>query len=132
MKAVKRTEGPNATMQVDRADVLEILAERGLSLDSGPLPEAQRSLPPPLPPEALLIEPPPPTPEELAAARRKNLVYAGLLVLVVACAVGGGLVFGLSWSKVPSGAAPATSQVPTSGSASGTGVITIPEVDLSH
>ncbi len=129
----KSDANPNATIQLDRSDVLEALVEE--LPDDG----AARHAPPPLPPEA--FDPSLAVPEEAPpASGMRSLVWGVVLVLLVAGAIVGGLKVGNLMSPAPvassvatTPAAPASSAAtaPTAASsAPAPGVITIPTVEL--
>lgn len=121
---------PNATIQLDRSDVLEALVEE--------LPEdgAARHAPPPLPPEA--FDPALTVPAETPpASGMRSLVWGIVLVLLVGGAIFGGLKVGNLLSPAPVASSPASasplptvSAPPVASSAPTPGVITIPTVEL--
>jgi hypothetical protein len=112
----RRGADPNATIQVDPANVLDQIQ----LVDSAP-PGASRKTPPPLPPSSSA-----PSPASAPATRGtsgKTVAYVGLFVALIAVAVAAGLVVGRR--------AGATRPSPAAGSASPSGsVLTIPPVEI--
>jgi hypothetical protein len=138
---VKKSDAnPNATIQIDRSDVLETLVEE--LPDDG----AARHAPPPLPPEASRLQsdgeafdPALTVPEEAPpASAMRSLVWGIVLVLLVGGAIVGGLKVGNLLSPTPVASSPAsvapppsvTVPPPAASSAPTPGVITIPTVEL--
>ena len=127
----KSDANPNATIQIDRSDVLEALVEE--------LPDdaAARHAPPPLPPEA--FDPALTVPEEAPpASPMRSLVWGIVLVLLVGGAIVGGLKVGNLLSPAPVASSPVsvapapsvTVPPPATSTAPTPGVITIPTVEL--
>ncbi len=130
----KSDANPNATIQIDRSDVLEALVEE--LPDDGPA----RHAPPPLPPEA--FDPALAVPEEAPpASALRSVVWGIVLVLLVGGAIFGGLKVGSLLSPAPVASAPSAPFAPPAAVVTGPvpavtapvstpGVITIPTVEL--